>query len=137
MTCAGTLGKNATFADSTGTIGYIQALTPGEITIDSVDTTVHSSSEWKEYCPGLKDGGTVTIRLYKVVDDASQNRLYTRAISDASLNTDTYTITFPDGETMIFTGFITGVPIEIPMADYVAVSFSFKISGAVTGTLFT
>jgi len=137
MTCAGTLGKKATFADSTGTIGYIQALTPGEITIDSVDTTVHSSSEWKEYCPGLKDGGTVTIRLYKVVDDASQNRLYTRAIGDASSNTDTYTITFPDGETMIFTGFITGVPIEIPIADYVAVSFSFKISGAVSGTLFT
>ena len=137
MTCAGTLGKKATFADSTGTIGYIQALTPGEITIDSVDTTVHSSSEWKEYCPGLKDGGTVTIRLYKVVDDASQNRLYTRAIGDASGNTDTYTITFPDAETMGFTGFITGVPIEIPMADYVAVSFSFKISGAVSGTLFT
>ena len=137
MTCAGTLGKKATFADSTGTIGYIQALTPGEITIDSVDTTTHGESEWKEYCPGLKDGGTVTIRLYKVVDDASQNRLYTRAIGDASLNTDTYTITFPDGETMIFTGFITGVPIEIPIADYVAVSFSFKISGAVSGTLFT
>ena len=137
MTCAGTLGKKATFADSTGTIGYIQALTPGEITIDSVDTTVHSSSEWKEYCPGLKDGGTVTIRLYKVLDDASQNRLHARAIGDASSNTDTYTITFPDGETMIFTGFITGVPIEIPIADYVAVSFSFKISGAVSGTLFT
>ena len=137
MTCAGTLGKKATFADSTGTIGYLQELTLDGVTIDSIDTTVHGPSEWKDYCPGLKDGGTVTIRLYKVLDDASQNRLYTRAIGDASGNTDTYTITFPDGETMIFTGFITGAPIEIPMADYVAVSFSFKISGAVTGTLFT
>ena len=137
MTCAGTLGKKATFADSTGSMGYIQELTLDGVTIDSIETTTHGESEWKEYCPGLKDGGTVNVRLYKVVDDASQNRLYTRAIGDASGNTDTYTITFPDAETMVFTGFITGVPIEIPMADYVAVSFSFKISGPVTGTLFT
>jgi hypothetical protein len=137
MTCSGTLGKTTTLSDGTSVIGYVHELTPNEITVDSIDTTTYGDSEWKEFCPGLKDGGSLTISVYKVDNDASLNRMIQRAIGDASLNTDTYTLTFPDSETMIFTGSITNMPVETPIDDYITVSFTIKVSGAVTGTIGT
>ena len=86
---------------------------------------------------GLKDGGTLNISIIYDGADSSMNRLYNRAIGDPSENTDTYTITFPDSKTMIFTGIITGVPFETPKEDKVIMSFAIKVSGAITGSLGT
>ena len=135
MTCNGMLGKQTTFSDSTGLIGYITDISGFEPSIDSIDATTYGDGTWRDFCPGLKDGGSVNI-TYRLIDgDPSQNRLYNRALGDPSMNIDTYTITLPSGKTVIFSAFITGVPLEIPLADHIKMSVNFKLSGAITGTL--
>jgi hypothetical protein len=131
------LGKKITVADSTATIGALWEISAPEISIDEIETTVYSDSYWKTFTAGLKDGGTLGLTVIYDSADASMNRLYNRAIGDPSLNTDTYTITFPDTKTMVFTGIITGVPIETPKEEKVFMSFNIKVSGAITGTLGT
>jgi len=136
------IGKHVTVADSTGTIGELIELGAPEIGITELQTTTHGSSEWHTFAAGLKNGGTISLKvLYNPTDSDSNgfDRLYARAIGDASLNTDTYTITFPsddpEGLTMIFTGVIVGVPIETPLDDNITMTFNIKVSGAITGTL--
>ena len=131
------IGKTITVADGTATLGSLWEITAPEIGIDEIETTVYSPSTWKTYMAGLKDGGTLALTLIYDGADASMNRLYNRAIGDPSLNSDTYTITFPDAKTMIFTGIITGVPIETPKDEKVLISFNIKVSGPITGTLGT
>ncbi|MFA7122232.1 MAG: phage tail tube protein [Bacilli bacterium] len=129
------LGKTTTIADSTATLGEVKEITPPEIAIDELETTVHDATYWRTFCAGLKNGGTLGVTIFYDGADASMNRLYSRAIGDPSQNSDTYTITFPDGKTMVFTGIITGVPIETPIDDNILLSFNIKVSGAITGTL--
>ena len=129
------LGKTTTIADSTATLGEIKEITLPEIAIDILDTTVYDSTYWKTSCAGLKDGGELGITVFYDGADASQNRMYKRATGDPSGNTDTYTITLPDSKTMIFTGIISNVPIETPIDDNILVSYTIKVSGAITGTL--
>jgi len=129
------LGKTTTIADSIATLGEVKEITPPEIAIDELETTVHDATYWRTFCAGLKNGGTLGVTIFYDGADASMNRLYSRAIGDPSQNTDTYTITFPDGKTMVFTGIITGVPIETPIDDNILLSFNIKVSGAITGTL--
>lgn len=131
------IGKTITVADGTATLGELWDITAPEIAIDEIETTVYSSSTWKTFMAGLKDGGTLNISILYDGADASMNRLYNRAIGDPTSNTDTYTITFPDSKTMIFTGIITGVPIETPKDEKIIMSFNIKVSGAITGTLGT
>lgn len=131
------LGKTTTIADGTGTLGEVKEITPPEIAIDELETTVHDGTYWRTFCAGLKDGGSLGVTIFYDGADTSMNRLYTRAIGDPSLNTDTYTITFPDGKTMIFTGIITGIPLETPIDDNILVTFNIKVSGPITGTLGT
>ena len=131
------IGKTITVSDGTGTLGALWDITAPEISIDEIETTVYSSSYWKTFMAGTKDGGTLNISVLYDGSDTSMNRLYSRAIGDPTANTDTYTITFPDAKTMIFTGIITSVPIETQKDEKVIMSFNIKVSGAITGTLGT
>ena len=129
------LGKTTTIADGTGTLGEVKEITMPEIAIDVLDTTVYDSTYWKTSCAGLKDGGSLGVTVFYDGADASQNRMYQRAIGDPSANTDTYTITLPDAKTMIFTGIIESWSPEVPIDDNIMVAYSIKVSGAITGTL--
>ena len=134
-----TLGKTVTIADATGTIGDVAEITPPEIAIDELETTVHDATYWRTFCAGLKNGGTLGFKCFYDKDSTLNGftRLFARAIGDPSLNTATYTMTFPGGKTMIFTGMISGVPIETPIDDNITFTFNVKVSGAITCTLGT
>jgi len=131
------IGKKTTIADGTAVMGELKDITGPDIKIAELETTVYDTTTWRTFSAGLKDGGTVGIVVFYDGADASMNRMYLRAIADPSLNTDTYTITLPDGKTMIFTGIIVGVPISIPIDENILMTFSLKVSGAITGTLGT
>lgn len=108
---------------------------PG-LTLETIDVTNHSStSAWREFVGGLKDGGEISVDI--VFDpvaathkNASGGLLYlltTRASAS-------FTITFPDtGATVwTFTAFVTSFEVGAPVADGLTASVTLKITGAPT-----
>ncbi len=108
---------------------------PG-LTLETIDVTNHSStSAWREFVGGLKDGGEIPVDI--VFDpvaathkNASGGLLYlltTRASAS-------FTITFPDAAptTWTFTAFVTSFEVGAPVADGLTASVTLKITGAPT-----
>ena len=134
------LGKTTQLSDSTGDIGEIKEITPPEISIDELETTTYGAGYWRTFCAGLKNGGSLGVTCFYGTDassNAAQIRMNARAIGDPSGNCEKYTITFPDGKTMLFSGIIVGMPITAPIDDNMLITYNIKVSGAITGTLFT
>lgn len=108
---------------------------PG-LTLETIDVTNHSStSAWREFVGGLKDGGEISLDI--VFDpaaathkNASGGLLYlltTRASAS-------FTITFPDAAptTWTFAAFVTSFEVGAPVADGLTASVTLKITGAPT-----
>ncbi len=108
---------------------------PG-LTLETIDVTNHSStSGWREFVGGLKDGGEISVDI--VFDpvaathkNASGGLLYlltTRASAS-------FTITFPDTGLTVwtFTAFVTSFEVGAPVADGLTASVTLKITGAPT-----
>jgi predicted secreted protein len=127
------LGDGAT-SESFADIAEVVDLVPPAMTKDSIDVTNHSSTNrWKEFIPGMKDGGSVSVKA---------NWLPTNATHDGSTGvleafTDNvnhnWKIVLPDSLlTISFTGHITAFNPETPLTLQGSLSFTVKISGEPT-----
>jgi len=98
-----------------------------DLKADSIDISTHSSADgFREYIPGMKDGGEVPIEGLFDPSDAGQ----VAAITDIGAGTSAaYTITFPEGSSIAFTGFLIGVKSGAPYDDKMSFSGTLKISG--------
>lgn len=131
------LGKTTTIADGTGTLGQVQSIGPLAGKTDMKDVTTYGSGYDREYQAGLRDNGAITVGIFYDGTDASMNRLITRYKADPSLNTNTYTITYPDSKTLVFTGIIQGIGLPTEIDNEMVFTVDLKISGALGGTLGT
>lgn len=118
------------------TIASVMDISGPSLTLETVDVTNHSStSAWREFVGGVKDGGEISVEI--VFDpvaathkNASGGLLYlltTRASGSFSL-------TFPDAGATVwsFTAFVTAFEVGAPVADGLTASVTLKISGAPT-----
>lgn len=95
-----------------------------------VDVTTHDSvGGYREYVPGLKEGGTLELTGKFNIADAGQVAL--RAGGDA---VQVVVITLPDGTTIGFSGYIQPPNEDVPLDDAVTFTASIKITGAITYT---
>ena len=116
-------GGPETFA----TVGDITNITTPSISRDAVDTTHLGSVEgWREVTGGLKDGGEVTIEFNSDPSDATTAALFGDLSNNAPKN---YQIKFPDATAWIFSALLTAVDSGVPLADKMAGSATFKLSG--------
>lgn len=113
-------------------IAEVVDITPPALSKDTFETTHHTSDDqYKEYLPGLRDAGEVSVTLNFLPGDTGQEGL----LSDFNSNTKrNFQIVLPDAgtETWALSGFVTGYAMTTPLNDRVTVVVTIKPSGKPT-----
>jgi len=95
---------------------------------ETVDVTSHDST-WREHLATIADGGDVSFDINYIPSDTSQQALRA-AVADHTNHQ--FKVTFTDGSTATFDGFVTSFEIGAPVADKLTASVEIKITGPVT-----
>jgi predicted secreted protein len=121
-------GSTITFG---GTAVTETMITGPENTRDQLDATTHSStSAAREFIPGLKDGGEVTLEGNWVPSDAGQTALLS---SYDNGTTSACVITYAGSAgTCTFNGFVSGFNIAPPHDEKLTFTATIKVTGPVT-----
>jgi hypothetical protein len=108
-------------------LAEITNITPPPMTRDLPEAThMESPGGWKEYVPGLKDGGEISVDMNFIPGSAATLRLLEmQTESEAS----PVKIKFPGGEEWGFTAFCTGFTPEVPVGDVMTATATFKVTG--------
>jgi len=112
-------------------------LSTPSMTKDQVEAThTDSPDSFREFIPGLKDGGEFSATVNFLPGNATQNNDSGGAINDfinqtASRN---WRITFPGSPTMTWTfkATVIGLQVNTPMDDRMTMEVNFKVAGAPT-----
>lgn len=132
---AGTTAFGTTIAKGAQAIGECTNISGPSMSGDVIDLSTHDSPDmFREFCAGMRDGGTVTLEFNVDLSDAGQVALYTD-YCDGSL--DAYTITWTNGigaPTASFNAIVNSFEITAAYDDKLAGSAELKISGKPTIT---
>lgn len=102
-------------------------ITPPAMSRDAIDATHMLSPEmWREFIPGLKDGGEVSVEMNFIPGGAGESQIMQNLAAD---ETRTYRITFPNGVAWEFAAFVTGFEPDTPHDDKMSATATFKVSG--------
>jgi predicted secreted protein len=114
------------------TVGEVTNITLPNLTRDAVDAThTESTGGWREFIPGLRDAGEVSIEMNFVSGSASDTLIRAQFASDSlSLCKILFDTSPADG--VSFSGIVTGYEVQAPLDDKVAATLTVKVSGAVT-----
>jgi len=107
----------------------VVSITPPQMVRDTVDAThMASPQKWREYVPGLRDGGEVSVEMNFVPGSTSIDALYTAFTTDTVA---TWRILFPGSPApfWIFDAFCTGIESEVPLDDKMSLTATFKVTG--------
>lgn len=139
MTTQAKIGHGSTFAIKAGSpaqfvdVAEVTSITPPNMTRDAVDATHTASPDgWREFIPGLKDAGEVTIEFNFVPGSPSTQLLVDAFNADEPVECQ---ITFPDGSPATvwsFEAIVTGLEFEAPVDDKMTGTATFKITGKPT-----
>ena len=115
------------------TVGEVTNLGGIELTADTVEMTSHdSTSRYREYIQGLRDGGEITIEGNHVPGDAGQAKIL--AVFNAD-DAETATIVFADDSDWSASVIVTAYkPADSPVDDKLAFSATLKVTGVPTFT---
>ena len=136
MTTGASIGHGSSFGIGDGAspevfaaVAAVTSITPPGLSRDSIDATQMDSAEkWREFIPGLKDGGEATIEGHFVPGGDAQDDL----VAALSADTGNFRITFPNANTWTFAGFCTGFETTDPLDDKMMFTATFKITGKPT-----
>lgn len=113
-------------------LGNIKSISGPSSTRETVDTTTFDSTAgYREFIPSLRDAGDLAFTMNFV------QATYTLMKADFESDTiRSYRIVLPDANntTFEFDGYITDLPVEVPLDDVISSDISIKISGQVTET---
>jgi len=118
------------------TVAEIVSVTPPSMTRDTVDAThAESPEKWREYIPGLRDGGEVSLEMNFIPDGAGTTTIMQTFNKDTVV---TCRIIFPDGDPEAspitatvwqFSGFCTNFAPAAPFDNKMSATATFKLSG--------
>lgn len=131
---AATLGYLATFGIEGGTpgvyvlVGEVTSITPPGVTRDTVDAThLTSPDSFKEFIPGLAEGGEASISI-NLVPSATDVLMVSFLAK-----TDNFQIIFPNGVKLNFAGIVTGYEFgDITPDEKLTATFTVKATGKPT-----
>ncbi|MBO9377674.1 phage tail protein [Sphingomonas histidinilytica] len=122
-----TLFKKKTAPTTYTTLAEVVEFNPPEMTKDAVEFTHMSSPErWREFKPGLKDGGDTTLTYNLIPGEADDDTI---ADSFASDVVEEWQVAFPNGATLDIKGFFTAHSRATPLEDRMTGAATFKVSG--------
>ena len=98
---------------------------------DAVDvSSMDSANQYRQFIAGMQDAGEITAEINYVA--AEVNVLETALETEAA---ETWTITFPDTNTYVASGILTGLDLGVPFDDKVTASITIKLTGAIDYTI--
>jgi len=113
-------------------IGEVLNISGPELSAEQIEvTSLDSTGGYKEYIPGLLDGGTVSIEFNYADGDTQQETLRTR-VSTTNQAAAAYRIVIPDSphSYVAFNGIVESYSMSIESGSAITVSVGIKISGA-------
>jgi predicted secreted protein len=114
------------------TVGEVTSITFPNLTRDAVEAThTESTSGFKEYIPGLKDSGEVSIEMNFVHQSASDTLIRAQFLRETLSPCKILFDTSPE-DGVSFNAIATGYQVQAPVADKVAATLTLKVSGPVT-----
>jgi predicted secreted protein len=120
---------NAATPEVFTTVAEVTNITPPGLARDSVDASHEQSpSAWREFIPGMKDGGEVSFDVNFVPGSATTLLL----LAEMEANPGNKQIVWPTGEIMSFVGFMTGLEPDTPIDDKMVATATYKVSGQPT-----
>lgn len=137
MATQASIGHGSSFAAGDGgspevfsVFAEVTAITPPNMVRDTVDATHMASPEkWREFIPGLRDPGEVSITMNFLPGGTDQDSIFAAISIDTATN---YRITFPNAETWMFAAFCVGYAPEDPLDGKMTATARFKLSGKPT-----
>ncbi len=142
MTSSATIGFGTLFKRGDGggtetfaTVAEVVSISGPSLSMDTVDVThMESTGTYREFIPGLKDGGEVSVTLNFLPADATQNATagILKDYNDRVLRN--FQIVFPDSGNTTWTiaGYVTAFEAETPLEDKMTASVTIKVSGEPT-----
>ena len=131
--CGATLEHSIDGGTTYTVIAGVGDISGPDMSRDTVDTTTHdSTNKWREFVPGLKDGGEVSIVLvYDPEEGGNQGLL--RADFEGGLARD-FKLTWPTTNSahLLFQAFVTGLGDAFPLEGRIEQQVTLKITGTVT-----
>lgn len=121
------LGNGTTLKIGATNVGELTNIGAVEATTDPIDVST-LASDWREFIPGMRDGGEVVFAGHFFPGDAGQAALKAAHIGKT---TDPYTITFPGGlGAWTFNAFITKFSVlDATNEDPIGFEIGVKITG--------
>jgi predicted secreted protein len=111
-------------------IPYATAITMPGIVFDTVDVTTNTSPNgFREFIPGLADGGEVTFTLNWHDDEATHQELWEAQQAREVVGFQVAMPQFATNNLFDFQGFVTGLPINSPIDAQVTQDVTIKITG--------
>jgi hypothetical protein len=108
------------------TVAEVFDITPPSLAREVIDTSdALPPSSWREFMPGMKDGGELSVELNFVPGAAFASleaEMATSMIAHRRL-------LFPNGASYPFYAFVTGMQPKTPITDRMTVAAKFKVSG--------
>ena len=134
----GEVGLGATIAFGDGaspevftSVAEVVSMSGPNFSRESVDFThMSSANDYKEFKPGMKDGGEVTFEGRWLPGDSSHDASTGVLSLFEAGSIDNWKLTFPDGSDFTFAAFVTGLSPSIGgVDDPVNMSVTLKVSG--------
>lgn len=118
----------STVPDVYQTIGQQTEVQTYGIAVDSIDATHEESpNKWREFIPGLKDGGEVSSTLHYIPGGAVEAEVFGLLGSVENLR-----IVHPSGAHIDCRAFITGAEPDTPIDDKMTFALTWKVTGEIT-----
>lgn len=125
------IGFGSLLGTSTGAIGQVVSISHAGMESADVETTaLDSTTNFRQYKPGLQEPGEITFQVQYDKTLASHKALTAHFVSQNAL--DGFYIGFngSTSDTDVFSGYVKGMPREVPLGELMTCTFTVKLSGA-------
>ena len=121
------IGKTSTLLSTTvTTLGTVLTIGDYSFSRGDIEDTAYGAGLWRTFIAGLIDGGSIP---FTIAQAKSETGIATLDGLFASGESETWTLTFPDGSTWVFTGFVNSIGGSQPLDGLVTMSFSVRVDG--------
>lgn len=123
---------NAASPEVFSKVAEVLSISGPELSAEQIEvTSLDSTGGYKEFIPGLLDGGTVSIEFNYIDGNTNQETLRTR-VSTVNQTASNYRVALPDSPIsyVTFAAIVESYSMNVETGSAVTVSCSLKISGA-------
>lgn len=123
--------NGATFKLGSTTVAEVTSISGIDLSADSIDVTTHgSTSRYREFIQGLRDGGEISIEGNYTT--ASSSLIVTQLNTSATVTAVITLPTTPSSTAFTATVITTGFSTEAPVDGVIPFTATFKVTGVPT-----